>query len=309
MLPTPFVSRCRFNERDDSWVGRDAWTFTATFSPPDALLSSPCTILTLHGIDTAGTISLNGGSIGNVSNAHRRHTFDITSHLQPGSNVLVIELQPAADYAASQAAAYPYPVPYTRQQGSAGQYNFIRKAASDFGWDWGPALVPAGISGIITLQAAEPSLLVDVGLVQTHLDNGYVSITADAFFLPGPQDESGQLTVLVSGPLRPQSRTVNGSEDVYSQWNATAVVSIAVQDAVDWAAAMVHGTESCSAGSNAANSGSGWSGGYVRRRVEVLIPAPELWWPWDLKPGAQTLYNVTVMYSAQGRNTRQTISR
>ena len=31
-------------------------------------------------------------------------------------------------------------------------YNFLRKAASDFGWDWGPAFAPAGL-GSVSLEA------------------------------------------------------------------------------------------------------------------------------------------------------------
>lgn len=37
--------------------------------------------------------------------------------------------------------------------GSMPGYNFIRKAASDFGWDWGPAFAPSGISGPVYLHA------------------------------------------------------------------------------------------------------------------------------------------------------------
>jgi hypothetical protein len=31
--------------------------------------------------------------------------------------------------------------------------NFLRKPACDFGWDWGPAFAPAGISGRVSLEA------------------------------------------------------------------------------------------------------------------------------------------------------------
>ena len=33
--------------------------------------------------------------------------------------------------------------------------NFLRKPACDFGWDWGPALAPAGILGAVQLLVAD----------------------------------------------------------------------------------------------------------------------------------------------------------
>ena len=40
-----------------------------------------------------------------------------------------------------------------RCAGGLSYYNFIRKPASDFGWDWGPAFAPAGIYGMVEIQA------------------------------------------------------------------------------------------------------------------------------------------------------------
>ena len=83
---------------------------------------------------------------------------------------------------------FGYSVPHTRQLGSS-DYNFIRKAASDFGWDWGPSLAPAGLSkGIEILvsstSSAAAAVLVDIGLSQKRLDNGAVVVSVDAFLRP-----------------------------------------------------------------------------------------------------------------------------
>ena len=43
------------------------------------------------------------------------------------------------------AKAYPYSIPGGGKYFNDSMRNFVRKTQSDFGWDWGPAFVPAGI--------------------------------------------------------------------------------------------------------------------------------------------------------------------
>lgn len=49
-------------------------------------------------------------------------------------------------------------------------YNFIRKPASDFGWDWGPAFSPSGVYGNITLEAYSAAYLTGQPCTQTNRD-------------------------------------------------------------------------------------------------------------------------------------------
>lgn len=45
------------------------------------------------------------------------------------------------------------------QPGGLGYYNYLRKPASDFGWDWGPAFTPSGIYGGVQVQAYSAAIL------------------------------------------------------------------------------------------------------------------------------------------------------
>ena len=54
-------------------------------------------------------------------------------------------IQSASNYSNRTAAEYPYPVFVDGNFFNYSVRNFVRKAQSDFGWDWGPAFVPAGI--------------------------------------------------------------------------------------------------------------------------------------------------------------------
>lgn len=70
-----------------------------------------------------------------------------------------------------QAENYPYFVPATQNFNTWTEpthRSFIRKAGSDFGWDWGPAFATSGIAGTayIELGSSLPELK-DVDVVHT----------------------------------------------------------------------------------------------------------------------------------------------
>jgi beta-mannosidase len=124
------------NEIHQAWIGRTAWTYRTAFewSPGDR------TDLLFHGLDTVATVDLNGVEVARTANMHRSYRVDVTDVLRAGRNELAVRFDSAYDYAQAQRDrlgerpnAYPEP------------FNFIRKMACNFGWDWGPTLVTAGI--------------------------------------------------------------------------------------------------------------------------------------------------------------------
>ena len=76
---------------------------------------------------------------------------------------LKVVIKPAEETANARAANYSFGVPGLTQPGGLGYYNFLRKPASDFGWDWGPAFAPAGIYGTVELQAYSGAFLTGGG--------------------------------------------------------------------------------------------------------------------------------------------------
>ena len=68
---------------------------------------------------------------------HLQYVADVRSLLKASSNTLVVVLSSPVAEAAARAKAYPYEVPRTMQIGSLDNGNFVRKAASDFGWSVG----------------------------------------------------------------------------------------------------------------------------------------------------------------------------
>lgn len=181
----------RFNELAYRWVALAAWNFTATFAvAKDSLLLKPGPSgmppelwLRLSGVDTFCTIFLNGVQLGSpLNSALMTHELPVLAGLlRPGSNSLVLAFSPSLAEAARRAAAYPYTVPhsvYHHTWSEPSHRNFVRKAQSDFGWDWGPSLIPTGLTGNIELRArwSNEVQLAGVAISQEHRESGAVAL-------------------------------------------------------------------------------------------------------------------------------------
>ncbi|WP_113701662.1 glycoside hydrolase family 2 protein [Nonomuraea lactucae] len=130
-IPDPYLGD---NESGLRWIGRAEWRYTRTFDwEPGAHERHE---LVCEGLDTIATVELNGEVVGHAANQHRTHCFEVTSLLRPGANELAITFASALEYAERQVRR-----PHVNRH----PYNAIRKMACNFGWDWGPDLVTAGI--------------------------------------------------------------------------------------------------------------------------------------------------------------------
>ncbi|KUN89318.1 glycoside hydrolase family 2 protein [Streptomyces griseoruber] len=138
VIPDPFVGR---GEREVAWVGRREWTYEREL--PGVPSGHEQTDLVFDGLDTAAEILLDGRLLGSVRNMHRSYRFDVTG----ASGRLTVRF--ASAYAEAEAvrgrlgerpAAYAEP------------YQYLRKMACSFGWDWGPTLVTAGIWRPVRLE-------------------------------------------------------------------------------------------------------------------------------------------------------------
>ncbi|MET7424845.1 glycoside hydrolase family 2 protein [Dactylosporangium sp. NPDC005555] len=130
------------NETRLGWIGRTDWTYATSFDwAPDG---ADRVDLVFDGLDTIAAVELNGTLLGRTANMHRRYRFDVTGLLSNsdsgGGNTLRVTFTAPYTYAeAEEARLGARPGPYDEP------YQFIRKMACNFGWDWGPTLVTAGI--------------------------------------------------------------------------------------------------------------------------------------------------------------------
>jgi beta-mannosidase len=157
----------RFNERAYQWGAQETWTYeTQVTLPADAAR----TTLVFETLDGVARVTVNRKQVATTANAFVPYRIDVGNVLLQGVNQIQVEFQPVTQYARQQADKYPYFVPATENFNTwtePTRRSFVRKAGSDFGWDWGPAYVTSGIAGSAYLEFEEPVVtLKDLQLVQ-----------------------------------------------------------------------------------------------------------------------------------------------
>ncbi len=155
VIPDPYLDR---NEAGLGWIGLADWRYTTTFDAPAE--AADHVDLVLDGLDTVATIDLNGATVASTRNMHRTYRLDVTDHLRATGNDLVVTFaSPVRHARAERDRLGDLPVP---EGASAHPYNFIRKMACSFGWDWGPDLATVGVWRPVALEAWDVARLARV---------------------------------------------------------------------------------------------------------------------------------------------------
>lgn len=187
LVPDPFLDD---NEHALAWIGRTDWCYRTTFDWPQP--GEGQVDLVCAGLDTVATVTLNGQRVGQSANMHRAYRFPVAGALRPGTNELEVRFESAYRYAermrdrlGDRPNAYPEP------------FNFIRKMACNFGWDWGLTLVTAGIWQPIGLHRWREARLDEVRpLVTVDAGEGRVRLHVR---LERPGDSPVRLRATLSG--------------------------------------------------------------------------------------------------------------
>ena len=139
-----------FNDEKLTWVAlEDKWIYTRKITIDSNFKKYEKIFLCFEGIDTIASVFLQDTErkhfLFNASNQHRRYMYDTSSIISTGDSTVIVELFSSAELSRKYAAEYPYPVDQQFTYFADTNRNFVRKAQSDFGWDWGPAFAPVGI--------------------------------------------------------------------------------------------------------------------------------------------------------------------
>jgi len=157
-IPDPFY---RDNEAKLQWIEKESWEYRTEFDITPALLARSQVDLVFDGLDAASEVYVNGEKVLDANNMFRIWRVPVKAHLRAGKNSLRV-LFPSPDVAAAKAAAKDPWQPKTK----TAEKTYIRKAAYEYGWDWGPTFVTSGIWRPVRLEAWDKVRISDFAIRQ-----------------------------------------------------------------------------------------------------------------------------------------------
>ncbi|WP_404424798.1 glycosyl hydrolase 2 galactose-binding domain-containing protein [Nibricoccus sp. IMCC34717] len=161
LIPNPYHAT---DELRVQWIEHRDWEYQTTFDAPEHILDEAAIALVSDGLDTIATVTLNGKVIGRTDNMFAGHRWDVKRLLRRKGNRLHIRFDSARRYVETQRPEHkPREI-----NDPVGGCTRIRKQQCQFGWDWGPRLVTAGVWRDIRLEAWSRARLADVHVRQEH---------------------------------------------------------------------------------------------------------------------------------------------
>jgi len=167
LIPDPFFGT---NELDLQWIEARDWEYRTTFQVSAALLREDAVELVAGGLDTVATVRLNGRVVARTENMFTGWRWDVKSLLRAGANELTVHFGSALKYIRRHRLAHD-PREFNDP---VGRSQVLRKQQCQFGWDWGPRFVTAGIWRDLRLEGWSGNRLAEVRVTQTHRKDGSV---------------------------------------------------------------------------------------------------------------------------------------
>lgn len=173
IIPDPYKDE---NEKKVQWVENEDWEYQTSFMISSNELANQNIDLIFNGLDTFSDIYLNGKLIQSTDNMFRKWTIPVKQNLKIGENILLIRFKSAVNVGKELAQKVSFTTPESPR-------SYVRKAQYQFGWDWGPRLVTAGIWKKVQLNFWNQAKLENVKIEQKTLtkQKADLNIHADIF--------------------------------------------------------------------------------------------------------------------------------
>jgi beta-mannosidase len=166
----------RDNEAKLQWIGLADWQYRGRFEVDASALAHDHLDLVFEGLDTFADVSVNGHHVLAADNMFRRWRIDAKKWLHQGTNTVTVTLHSPIAKVQPWLLKQPYALPgefdsaFGDEPKGKQTANYVRKAAYQYGWDWGPRFVTEGIWQPVKLETWDEMRLADFHIAQPHVD-------------------------------------------------------------------------------------------------------------------------------------------
>lgn len=174
VIEDPYDRDNEYRMRELFW---DDYEFVRNFNVRAEQLSYEKIELVCHGLDTLAELFINGTSIASTSDMHRTYRFEVGGLLHEGENEIRVVFSSTLRYIENYRPKKGKEITVIPAGGMRGN-QYLRKAHSMFGWDWGAQLPDAGIWRDMELVCYSEARIADVRIRQRHED-GVVTLQVE----------------------------------------------------------------------------------------------------------------------------------
>jgi beta-mannosidase len=186
LIPDPYF---RDNEAKLQWIEDADWEYRTTLQVPADFLAHKNVDLVFEGLDAYSEVYLNGKLILTADSMFREWRVPVKPLLKPGANLLRVVFPSPIKTAAKIAATDKW-----REQTHTEEKTYVRKAAYEYGWDWGPRFVTSGIWRPVRLEAWEIARISNLHIAQLDVTAKVAHLTAQVE-VTAAEDASAKVTL------------------------------------------------------------------------------------------------------------------
>lgn len=163
----------RDNEAKLQWIEKESWEYRVNFDVTPGLLARGNVDLVFDGLDAACEVYVNGAQVLTADNMFRVWRVPVKGNLHAGKNLLRVVFPSPLTAAEKVAAGDPWQ-PKTKTEAKT----YVRKAAYEYGWDWGPRFVTSGIWRAARLEAWDKVRIADFAIRQRDVSKDVAHVDA-----------------------------------------------------------------------------------------------------------------------------------
>ena len=170
LIGDPFY---RDNEAKLQWISQAAWEYRTMVDGTPAILRRKHIDLVFDGLDTYAQVYLNGQLLLTADNMFRQWQVNVKPYLKAGSNELRVVFPPPDKVAHERASLDKW-----SKVIQAPEKTYIRRAAYEYGWDWGPTFVTSGIWRPASLNLWDNARIDDMHIRQADISTAVAHLNA-----------------------------------------------------------------------------------------------------------------------------------